>query len=161
MSYSALLHGNRAAATAASSALALPCRVWLRRPSLNRRLAQGEDPTASRALALRAGQLASPRTRQRLAEAIERVIEEAKEGPRRLSAAAPVSRQAVTTARPLLLTLAGELRTPGPVRAQGVALTRRLLTDGASPLYALQDERALESAIDEARRTLLYPETGR
>jgi hypothetical protein len=96
----------------------------------------------------------SPKARTELAADIERLVQEAEERPRPLSAVAPLPRNAVLAAGPLLLTLARELGGHGTVRPQGIVLIRRLLTDGASPLYAPDGDEALRRAIEEAHREL-------
>jgi hypothetical protein len=133
-------------------------RVRLHASSLERRLAAGEDPRTDRALELRAAQLVAARERRALAAAIERIVDEVDKPSAAISAAAPVCRAAIKRARPQLLELVSDLRSPWPVRAAGVVLVRRLLRDGASPLYGLADEKALLAAVGEARQRLPYPQ---
>jgi hypothetical protein len=82
--------------------------------------------------------LAAPalRRRRRYAEALERAVERAAQ-PRRtaFTAVVPVSREAAGPARDVLLDIAERLRRPRPVSDEGVAQVRRLLTDGAGPMY--------------------------
>ncbi len=85
---------------------------------------------------MRAAQLVSPASRARLALGLERVLEAADEPPITFSAAAPLNRPAIHANRPLLRALAHELRGDAAVRAEGIARVRRLLVDGAGPLYA-------------------------
>jgi hypothetical protein len=138
--------------------LLLRTRVRLRRLSLDLRLAEGEDPAESRALALRAGQLVSTDYRDELAAQVEAIVDAA-EHPPRLSAAVPLCHHAILPIRQLLLTLGAELRDREMVRAQGVALSRKLLVDGGSPLYVPREEGALEQAIEEARSRFRYSKT--
>jgi hypothetical protein len=148
-----LQHG--AATAPAPAALALRLQVRLGRSSLDRRLAKGEDPAESPRLAQRAEQLMSTKTRHELANRLERIIDEAENSPRVLSAAVPLGRDGILGARAQLLGLARDLRAVGPVGATGVALARELLLDGASPLYAPDGEEALLKAIDQASWGLL------
>jgi hypothetical protein len=129
--------------------------VRLGRFSLDRALAEGADPSSSRRLARRAKQLCGRSVRCELATEIERMIEAAAEPPRPLSAAVPLNRRAIEEARPLLLTLADDLRTDQPVKAHGVAIARQLLMDGGSPLYGSVDPAQLEQEIRRARAALL------
>lgn len=129
----------------------------MRATSLERRLAGGEDPRSDRALELRAAQLVAPRERRALAASIEHAVEEAERPSHAFTSAVPPSRAEVGRARGELLDLANELRSPRPVQAGGIALVRRLLRDGESPLYGASDERALLGAVEEARQRLSYP----
>jgi hypothetical protein len=109
-------------------------RVLLNRSRLDARLAEGESPSNDAALALRAPQLCTPRTRRGVASGLERALTDS--GPRGFSAAVPVDRRAVIAARPYLAQLIEVLRSPREIAPQGVARARRLLTEGSSPLYA-------------------------
>jgi hypothetical protein len=85
--------------------------------------------------ALRARRVRVARRQRRYAEGLENAVQRAA-GPRSIfSAAVPVTREAAGEARPILLDLAERLRQPRPVRPEGVAQVRRLLTDGAGPMY--------------------------
>jgi hypothetical protein len=92
----------------------------------------------SHAIALLAGPkpLTKDRTRAKAARGLERALAAA-ENPKHqsLSAAIPVARTAVLAHRSELAALAEELRSPGPVYAQGVGLVLELLSDADSPLY--------------------------
>ena len=108
-------------------------------------MAHSTAPPASRPLYRRPRVLAlpfrvapsarAPRRRLRTAEGLERAIERANRGRSGLTAAIAVNREAYGEARPHLLDIAERLRHPRPVRAEGLALARDLLCDGASPLY--------------------------
>jgi hypothetical protein len=112
----------------------LGLRVRLAAPRLDRRIAAGEDPHLERALSCRSTQLVSKRSRRQLAGGLERSWL-SRRGPTAFSAAIPINGQAVQVARPALEQLAAALRSQDDVRAQGVALTRLLLTDMCSALY--------------------------
>lgn len=78
------------------------------------------------------------------------------DAPRRpRGAAAPLDYGAIQACRALLCALARDLRAAGPVQARGAVLAERLLSDGASPVYAPSTEAALELAIRRARAALL------
>jgi hypothetical protein len=123
----------------------------LRVQKLDLQLAAGAEPDASPSLALRAQALLGHSLRVRLALQLRRVLREA-ERPQRISpAAVPVSRPAVLEAAEDLELLAERLLDPSPVAVKGIARTRLLLTDGASPLYWRTRRDALVRA---ARRAL-------
>jgi hypothetical protein len=112
-------------------------RVILLRGRLDSELGAGTDPRTDPALAMRASQLVRPRYRRRLAASVRRLVEELDADPGSyLSSAVPVRREHIAAARGTLVALAGALRDVDPVDPRGVALTLRLITDPASPLYA-------------------------
>jgi hypothetical protein len=120
---------------------------------LDVRLAERAEIAGDSLLALRAAQLTSRRTRQRLARALERCTTR----HWALSAAVPVDPHAIGAARPAvaqlaLAQLAAALRSPEPVEPSGMARVRLLLTDPASPLYVPANPNALYEA---ARHALL------
>jgi hypothetical protein len=120
--------------------------TWWVRARLDRELAAGADPAAEARRAYRARQLTEMRTRRRVARGIERVVSQAQRSWRGASSGVPLQRRAVLGARPVLLTLARALVTPGTVRARGVASALLLLTDGSGPLYFPADAHALTEA---------------
>ena len=122
--------------------------VLVNRPGLDARLAEGEPPSGDAVLALRAAQLCAPGTRSRVASGLERALTD--DGRPRLSAAVPVNRRAVQSARPYLAQLIEALRSPAPVAPQGVARARQLLTDSASPLYPPAQPADLRHAAGQA-----------
>ncbi len=132
-----------------------PARVWLQRGALDRRLARGADPGASRALSRRARQLMSRRCRSGLAEGIRSIIETAEEDPRRsYSAAVPVRRHDILAEREFLVAIAEDLLSDDELSPRGIALVETLLTDGASPLYSVGPEDELHRALTHARAAL-------
>jgi hypothetical protein len=133
----------------------LRLRVALTAPGVESAVAAGTDPVASAELALRAGQLMSPRRRARYALSLRRAVESAQRPrlPTR-GAAVPVDRAAVLEARPALLALADDLMEVAHPRARGVALVIELLRDGAGPLYRPWTPEQLHSAAERARRAL-------
>lgn len=131
-----------------------PVRVWLRRGSLDRSLAAGADPAASPALARRARQLTSRRTRAGLAASIRNLLDAAEERPRGFTSAVPIQRGRILGERQLLLQLAADLESEDELRPRGIALVERLLIDGASPVYVNGPERALHGALVHAHAAL-------
>jgi hypothetical protein len=130
-------------------------RARLRRSALDRLLAAGEPPWASRELSWRATELTSRGERCAIADQIEGLADEVMEPPRPRGAAVPLDREGVRASRELLLELADDLRRAEAIRAQGVALLRVLLRDGGSPLYLPGETRALQIALLQARAALL------
>jgi len=116
-------------------------RARLAAPKLDARIAAGEDPSSTAALACRSAQLVAPRARRRLAAGLERLLSE-RDARAGLSAAAPVDRQAVAIARPALEQLAAALRSRESIRPRGAGIARVLLTEPDSALYrsARRDE---------------------
>lgn len=133
--------------------LAVRIHVSTHRPSLDRELARGDDPLRSGALALRARQLASRRTRERLAAGLERLVELAERTP---SQRQPVwiPRREILEARSQLIGLASRLRDTRPVYARGVAMVSRLIQDGTGPAFAANADGALRGAIAAAASAL-------
>jgi hypothetical protein len=131
-----------------------PLRVWLRRGSLDRSLADGTDPAASPELARRARQLTSRRVRAGLAASIRNLLDAAEERPRGFTAAVPIQRHDVQRERQLLLQLAADLESDDDLNAKGIALVERLLIDGASPVYVGGPEDALHRALVHAHAAL-------
>lgn len=129
-------------------------RAWWHRAALDGQLAAGTDPATSEALERRAAQITTAESREALAVGLDRILEAAEEPPFSLSSSAPLRRAEVLASRGALTSLARELRRERPVRAQGVALTRRLLTDVRSPLYAAACAEDVERAAREARDAL-------
>jgi hypothetical protein len=116
-------------------------------------LADGADPLSSPLLAARAEQLCSARSRAALAKGLTRAVADARRSRPSLTAAVHVARPAVRSCAPSLLALAAELG-DAHVRLQGVALTRRLLSDGTSPLFCARAEDDLRAVVDEIRAAL-------
>jgi hypothetical protein len=140
---------NRATAAEPASPW-LRLQVLTRRDGLDHALAEGVDPVSSKALAVRADQLA--RTRTRLAARVERVLADARRPAPPFTAVAPVRRSEVRDCADDLVALARRLSDGRPIDVQGVAMTSRLLGDGASPLYA--GDRPLRHAVRSARLAL-------
>jgi hypothetical protein len=131
--------------------------VWLRcvtlrqARQLDEQLARGTDPITSDELSLRAGQLASARSRGRFACVLRGAVElaDAPFDPVRMGR--PVIRRArVQENRDLLLELAGRLRAGGSLGVQGLAITSLLVGDGVSPLYSKAAHGSLKESVNHA-----------
>lgn len=118
-------------------------------PRLDARLAAGEYPFGSAALALRAAQLVSRRLRRQLAGGLEHACARDEDGGT-LSSAVAVDAEAVEIARPALRQLAHALVSRERLDVRGVALTRLLLTEPASPLYGSRYPEELYERVREA-----------
>ncbi len=131
-------------------------RAWLARRELDtvRRTADRlivYEPCSRDASALirwRSQELTQPEERARLARELERTLRQL--DPARLPSASPLRRAAVRDHEELLRALAGRLAGGEPVAARGVLLTRQLLRDPASPLYAEGAEELLARALTRA-----------
>jgi hypothetical protein len=131
--------------------------VWLRcvtrrqARDLDEELARGTDPITSDELSLRAGQLASARSRRRFACVLRGAVElaEAPFDPVRMGR--PVIRRAqVQENRNLLLELADRLRSGRNLGVQGLAITSLLVGDGVSPLYSKAASSSLKASVNHA-----------
>jgi hypothetical protein len=134
-------------------ALSTRVRARLHGARLDDELARGADPGSRPELTARAAWLGGRRSRAALAEGLDHAVWAAVHSPRPWSASVEVERTAVRIARPELLALAATLRRDGAVHPRGVALTRRLLTDGSGPLFSGGPD-ALLAAAREALRNL-------
>src|SRR5262245_65643809 len=146
---------SMASVTSFIERLALWVEVLWSHWSLDTRLAAGFDPASDPALELRAAQLGSARHRRRLAASVERLTRESNlDGRSGISAAVPVVREQVTEARDSLLLLAHTLRNAERVRARGVAMVERLLTDAGSVIYTDSSRGAVDLPVQAAMRHL-------
>jgi len=108
---------------------------WLRAPSLDERLCQGEPAESSVVLALHASKLVQPTVRQELARALRRVMWMAERAPSMTTTRVRVCRPQVRDAHRELRNLCDRLLADGPVSAYGVAQVKVLIADGGGPLY--------------------------
>jgi hypothetical protein len=131
--------------------------VWLRfvtrrqAHDLDEQLARGIDPIISDELSLRAGQLASARSRGRFACVLRGAVElaDAPFDPVRLGRPA-IQRAQVQENRALLLELADRLRAGGGLGVQGLAMTSLLVGDGVSPLFSQAARGSLKESVNHA-----------
>ena len=125
--------------------------TWRQAHELDRQLARGTDPIVSDELSLRAGQLASARSRGRFACVLRGAVElaDAPYDPFRMGR--PVIRRAqVRENRQLLLELADRLRAGGFLGVQGLAMTSLLVGDGVSPLFSKAECSSLKGSVNHA-----------
>jgi hypothetical protein len=129
----------------------LRCVTWRRARELDEQLARGTDPITSDELSLRAGQLASARSRERFACVLRGAVAlaDAPFDPVRMGR--PVTRRAeVQGNRELLLELADCLRTGRYLGVQGLAITSLLVGSGVSPLYSKAARSSLKASVNQA-----------
>lgn len=132
----------------------LRMRVWWSKDRLTRALARGAASFDSRELALRAGQITAKRTREVAAGSIGDLLEQAARPKAVLTSEVPLDRMKIQAVSALLTELSDRLRSPQPVRPQGMALVLLLLTDPEQPLYGLADEAELSRTIIRASERL-------
>jgi hypothetical protein len=131
--------------------LALRARVYKSRRALDAQLAKGVSPARSAALALRARQLVSSESRQRLARRVVRRVEEAQ---RARPIALPRARRAIHELQMALLDVAVRLRTERPVYAQGMASLSLALGDTCRSAYSPRAANGLCETIRAATEAL-------
>jgi hypothetical protein len=135
--------------------LLLRARVAARRRALTRRLAEGADPASSPALALRARQLTSDRSRRGLGRSLRHAVFDAHHPAPARKASGLIRRGAVIDAEAAIDLLVKRLRSPVPVTAEGAAMVERMLSDGAwSPMYSPAGPGALRWCVVVATAAL-------
>jgi hypothetical protein len=131
-----------------SVSLKLRIRVAVKRDTLTRELAQGADPTAAPARALRASQLTSGRRRRQMIRTWRRTIAEARQPAVTRAMVGIINRRAVLEAEDAIQELIERLRSPDPVTAKGMAMAERIVTDGiSSPLYSPAERGTLRRQL--------------
>ena len=138
--------------------------VWLhwhtlrRAHDLDTQLAGGTDPLQSDQLSLRVGQLASARTRARLASALRGAVKLAdmQYDPFRMPRPM-IQRARIRANRQLLLELAGCLSAGGPLGVEGLAMASLLVNDRTGPLHR---QTATHSLAVSAHNALVALERG-
>jgi hypothetical protein len=129
----------------------LRCVTWRRAQELDDQLACGTDPMTSDELSLRAGQLASARSRARLACALRGAVEIADRPFDPLRLGPPlIQRTEVQENRELLLELAGRLRAGGRLGVEGLAMTSVLVGDEVGPLFCKAASGSLTVSANHA-----------
>jgi hypothetical protein len=123
--------------------------------SLDDRLLSGELSQDSGEGRVRAEQLLSADHRAKCAKALRDLVEEAWRPHASFTQAnLLVPRRVIRDNQELILTLARELEELAVVNPRGVILSDRLIQDGASPAYALEDHGELVGAVERARAAL-------
>jgi hypothetical protein len=130
--------------------------IHLRSRQLDRELAAGACPDSSALLSLRARELISRKTRNRLAREILSIIKQARNPAcvRALNTQICLCRRKVQHAALTLEELAAWLCSDHPVDARGLAQLRLLLIDGAGPLYHHPEADDLQPALAAAIEAL-------
>jgi hypothetical protein len=129
----------------------LRCVTWRQAHELDEKLARGTDPITSDELSLRAGQLASARSRRKFACVLRGAVAlaDAPFDPFRMGR--PVIRRAqIQENRRLLLELADRLGAGGILGVRGLAITSLLVRDGVSPLYSKAARSSLKASAGHA-----------
>jgi hypothetical protein len=124
-----------------------------RHAALDRKIALGADLAASPLLAARAAQLTGARNRNRIAAGLERVAQLSDTSCYPRFRVVP-RRAVVRQNRDELIELASILRGDGPAYVRGVALLRRVVTDGAGPAYTDGNGELLAAQLRLARQRL-------
>ncbi len=127
--------------------------TFLHRPSLDAQIASGDQAHFDPRIALRRRQLTTPSQRERLAHTIDSMLERASTVPVP-SSRVPLRRDEIGACVEDFLALSRRLRDVNPIDAQGVVMTKRLLSDGASPLYYRRSPVSLRHAVRSARLAL-------
>jgi hypothetical protein len=123
--------------------------------SLDDRLLSGELSQDSGEGRVRAEQLLSADHRAKCAKALRDLVEEAWRPHASFTQAnLLVPRRVIRDNQELILTLARELEELAVVNPRGVILSDRLIQDGASPAYTLEDHGELVGAVERARAAL-------
>ncbi|MCV7298401.1 hypothetical protein H7J93_01975 [Mycobacterium barrassiae] len=103
---------------------------------LDHLLAVGGVAAEGTALGVRAARLTSERERHSVARTLRRALHEARLGHSSGVARVAVHRAKVVAVADVIDTITLRLHSPRPVRAMGMARLRRLISDGAGPMYA-------------------------
>jgi hypothetical protein len=126
-------------------------RVAVGRRALTRELSEGADPASSPECSVRAAQLTSHRNRRQLARTLRRTIGEAHRPPMTRSRVVIIRRAAVLDAEDALTAMIDRLGSSQPVRAEGMAIAERIVTDADwSPLYNPAEPGALRRLVRAA-----------
>jgi hypothetical protein len=115
---------------------------------LDRQLASGRSPAASRVVAARAEYLLSE-VRWELVQSWQRVLDQAGQAPRARNPHAPLCRDRIIDARGDVRIMLDALSSGLPVSARGIAMAGLLLSDGTGPLYNRSCPVDLPAALRE------------
>ncbi len=118
--------------------------------SLDRQLAAGRQPEATRLLAARAQDIVSLRSRQAMARNWDHLLRVAHRARGMGEPARPIRGDRIVGAEPAIRELVRCLGTPLPVRAQGVAMASVLLTDATGPVFSRHSRATLAAALEAA-----------
>jgi len=147
--FGAICFGTAALVRAARARLELAA---VRRTADRLIVHEARSGDASELVRWRCDELTSRDARDGLRREVEHVLAEL--DPRKLPSASPLRRPAARANEPLLVALAERLAGSRPVTARGVLITRSLLRDGGSPLYAEGGALLLPLALRRALSAL-------
>jgi hypothetical protein len=122
----------------------------LRASNLDAALATGASPDSSAPLSLHAHSLISAKNRRKLSEEILQILHRAEQPRSVFDPTVPICRSKVLDVRELFEALADRLQDRNPVTPDGVANVRRLLREGAGPLYERPSADDLKSFLEDA-----------
>jgi hypothetical protein len=118
--------------------------------ALDRRLATGEPPEASRLLAVRAARITTVASRRRLAACWDRLLRLAGQDPVAFTTRMPLQRSQILAASQQIHQLVELLTDERPVAARGVAMASRLLTEPSPAFRIGHFDTPLPRAVEEA-----------
>jgi hypothetical protein len=122
--------------------------------TLDAKLAAGCSPDSDRVLAVRAGVLVRPRTRDKLAGDWEHLLAVAHHRPSPMDPRAQFCRARIVAAEPEIRRMLLVLRARLPIPAQGVAMASHLLTDGTGPVHNGRSPVDLRTSLRAVARQL-------
>jgi hypothetical protein len=132
--------------------------AFLRAPVIDAELAAGTRPSSSAIHRLRADHLRRPRTRRRIADALNRAVADAHRPTPKGCLQVPLSGFAIDRCHRELRALATSISTLENPRTQGVAIAFQLAFDGSGPLFRQPGGRdgheCLANTIESANAAL-------
>jgi hypothetical protein len=125
-------------------------------------LAGGAEPAQSPDLMLRAVQLMEMKGRKQIVKSIDRLVRLVDQGSKKQirvtddgnSVRAPLRREKIWAARPLLVELSERVGAAGAESLQGVAMASVLINDGGGPLFDADTSRRLQRAAQAALKRI-------
>ena len=122
----------------------------LRASHLDAALVSGASLDSSAPLSLHAHGLISAKNRHKLSEEVREIVRKADQPRSVFDPTVPICRRKVLAVRELFEELADRLQDRDPVAPHGVANVRRLVREGAGPLYERPSEDDLQDFLEEA-----------
>jgi hypothetical protein len=145
-----LLSDNRNFVRCCRSSPRIRLVAWLRASELDAALARGVSPDSSAPLSVHAHGLISAKNRRKLSEEVREIVRKAEQPRSVFDPTVPICRLKVLAVRELFEELADRLQDRDPVAPHGVANVRRLLREGAGPLYERPSADDLWGFLEEA-----------
>jgi hypothetical protein len=121
----------------------------VRSSSLDRRLADGCPPEASRLLSARAQVLVSAGTRRALAQSWDNILAHALKAPAVRCSRVRLNRRGIIACERYIQEMQNLLLTPQPIPARGTAMMSCLLGNGMGPLYDRRSPGDLAAVLRE------------